>query len=358
MKQLLFICALLGLLSSCTQGLLHEEKKYTPLYLYYNPFKPSVGLTESMYSPEKDYPNYQNYPSDCVKHGLRERAALVSYIGRGIVYFELSFDKEGKLMRTVSSMDAARRFAEYRDFKYDSMGKLEGVYRQYGSRRQKLEYDASGKLVKREGGLSYAYQTYAYYDDGTLKEITPHMFNDHYLNYDFYGKMEFNESGELAQADFLTTPNPFWNNGRTRLRSVCAFSYVSNGLCTQKKEIVYPDKTHMDVDSIICRSVYVYNDKGDIARWDYSDILYQGATLENGNNLAFMFEYKYDRHGNWTTMKIILPEYYIGNRDALAVFAKENDMLGQLSMGSKELNEPAAITIERQIDYHALPASD
>lgn len=358
MKQIIFICALLGLLSSCTQELIHKEKKYTPLYLYYNPFKPSVGLMGSMYSPEKDYPNYLNYPSDCVKHGLRDRVALVSYVGRGIVYFELSFDKEGKLIRTVSSMDAAKRFAEFRDFKYDSMGKLEGIYRQYGSRRQKFEYDASGKLIKREGGLHYAYQTYAYYDDGTLKEITPHMKSDQYLNHDFYGKMEFNESGELVHANFLTTSSPFWSIDRTRFRSVCRFSYASNGLCTQKNETLYLNKTYMDVDSILCRSVYTYNEKGDIARWDYSDVLYQGTTSENGNNLAFLFEYKYDLHDNWTTMKVILPKCYIGNRDELAVFAKEHDMLGQLSMGSKELNEPAAITIERQIDYHALPASD
>lgn len=348
---------MLGLLSSCTRVLLHEEKKYTPLCLYYNPFEPSVGLTDSQYSPEKDYPNYLNYPNDCVKHGLRGLAASVSYTGRGIVYYEMSFDKEGKLVHTVSSFDAARKFAEFRNFKYDSTGKLEGVYRQYGPSRQKFEYDASGKLVRREGGLSYAYQTYTYYNDGTLKEITPHMFNDHYLNHDFYGKMEFNESGELAKADFVTTSNPFFGNGKSRFRSVCTFSYAGNGLCMQKNEMAYPKKKDSDIDSIFCHNTYAYNDKGDVIRWDYSDTVYEHSTPKDGNNLTFQFEYTYDRHDNWITMKIILPDCYIGNRNALADFAREHDMLGQLFLGEKQQNKPATITIERQINYHALPAS-
>lgn len=98
-KTLLFCAAITALLfTACSgSGMFEKEKKYTPLYVYYNP----LNYNQDYDFAESFYPDYINYPDDRIKYGLRGNVSLVLY-GSADAGIEYIFDDEGKL-RTVSS---------------------------------------------------------------------------------------------------------------------------------------------------------------------------------------------------------------------------------------------------------------
>lgn len=369
MKHNLLICILLaGLLSACTEGgIFHKEKRYTPLYLYSNPLDPDITnlFVNNGYEPEYSYPNFLNYPNDWAKHGLRGNVALVTYSWVNIPNVELGFNKQGNLIYTGSYLGSAkkpesREHAEIREFRYDDFGRLEGVYRnphnnKWASSDQEFEYDASGKLIKRKGGINYAYQTFSYYDDGTLKEITPKILSDMYLNNGTFGKMEFNGSGELIRTEAPNTTNPFFGEGKMayrKLRVICTFSYL-NGLCSKKQEKIYLKKDTIPT----CNSTesYQYNNKGDLIGWEYTGVVCNQTPNEyvfENASFKFQFEYDYDKHDNWTTMRIILPDNFTDSQYLHQYFYIKTGQKLPLP------GEKPIINIRRELTYHALPASD
>lgn len=122
--RIIYLCLISALLAACSgDRLFKKEKKYTPLYVYYNP----LNYNQNYDFAELFYPDYINYPDDRIKYGLRGNVSLVLY-GSADAGIEYIFDDEGKL-RTVSSfLDRARRYIELREFRYTD-GRLAGVYR-------------------------------------------------------------------------------------------------------------------------------------------------------------------------------------------------------------------------------------
>lgn len=356
MKKTLLICAI-TLLAACSGGgLFEKEKKYTPLYVYYNPLAQIFPVMHTDF-PESDYPDFINYPNDRVKHGLHNNVSLVRYAfynnNGGAEYL---FDTEGKLKQVSSFLDKARKHIELREFRYDDAGRLVGVYRnshedKWASNRQKFEYDTAGRLVRREGGMLWAHQIYSYYETGILKEITPQYFNDFYS--DTKGKMEFNESGNLVRMEAHMTSNPFMSAAAGRydgLPNICTYTYT-DGLCTEKVERIVLKK-----DTIVCRNLYTYNDKGDLTSWEYSGGLYQTNPKDRNRyvfsniiDLKIAFEYEYDNHDNWTTMRVILPENY----DQLKYLKRYYAEYLTFIEGKKRIdpNEKPIMTYHRHIEY-------
>lgn len=363
-KTLLYCTVAMTLLAACSgSGLFEKEKKYTPLYVYYNPLAQIFPVMDTDF-PESDYPDFINYPNDRVKHGLRNNVSLVRYAfynnNGGAEYL---FDTEGKLKQVSSFLDKARKHIELREFRYDDAGRLVGVYRnshkdKWASNRQKFEYDTAGRLVRREGGMLWAHQIYSYYETGILKDITPQYFNDFYS--DTKGKMEFNESGNLVRMEAHMTSNPFMSAAAGRydgLPNICTYTYT-DGLCTEKLERIVSKK-----DTIVCRNLYTYNDKGDLTSWEYSGGLYQTNPKDRNRyvfsniiDLKIAFEYEYDNHDNWTTMRVILPENY----DQLKYLKRYYAAYLTFIEGKKRIdpNEKPIMTYHRHIEYQAFSAEE
>lgn len=362
MRQILLVCALSSLLLSCTGGILQVKKKYTPLNLYYNPLELAEGVAagRDYDQPAYYYPFFLNYPDDLKKHGLRGKVSSVRYLNiKNATYAELKFNEEGNLTYTGDSFDKPLRYTEGSGFTYTGTGKLEGVYRnpqkiKFPQKTQDFEYDATDKLIKRK--MAPYNQTYTYYEDGTLQETTLFKSKKH----DIFEKMEFNESGNLVKEYRDYTLNPFLGEAKSQFHSACTFVYTSNGLCTQKKETLYPirkNKSTKDLDSICCHNIYEYNLKGDIIQWEYSDYDYKDSISKRISYLTFLFEYEYDQYDNWTTMKVILPKYYNNDRRALANIANIHDVFGLLSLGTSQQDPNAKITFRRVIQYHEQSSS-
>lgn len=124
----------------------------------------------------------------------------------------------------------------------DNQDRFCAVTRRRGnSVKQTLEYDATDKVTKRNFRYDQIeFQTYNYYEDGTLKEITPVMRKS-YKNKksNITGKMEFKESGELVMMVSNSTNNPFVHSIGDEfpdISSISTFKYAENGLCTEKLE--------------------------------------------------------------------------------------------------------------------------
>lgn len=364
MKKTLFLCtAVVTLLTACSDGgVFGKERKYTPLYVYHNPL-PLMSFIGGEEFPESYYPDFINYPDDRAKHGLRGNVSQVWYVTHGDGGVEYVFDTEGKLRQASTFWDKSRKHLELREFRYNNEGRLAGVYRnphenKWASSRQKFEYDANGYLVRRKGGMSRAHQTYTYYADGTLKEIIPQYFSDDC--FDTKGKMEFDESGNLVKMEARMTSNPFMTGAAGRydgLPNVCTYTYT-DGLCTEKVEKIATQK-----DTLVCRNLFTYNGKGDLTAWEYSGGIYQ-TNLENRNQNIFFenaalkvtFEYEYDNHDNWTTMRIILPNDFM----KLEYFIRCYDVYLKFIAGQKyqEGQENPILTIRRNIEYHTFSAEE
>lgn len=179
MKKILFMATFVALLSSCAaDGIFQKEKKYSPVYLYYNPIDPDIlAMTSGSSSlmPSMIYPQFVNYPTDCVKFGLRGSVSKIKYTWshkKGVV--EMAFDNKGRLRYVYTG---AAPYDEAEDYYMDNQDRFCAVTRRRGnSVKQTLEYDATDKVTKRNFRYDQIeFQTYNYYEDGTLKEITPVM---------------------------------------------------------------------------------------------------------------------------------------------------------------------------------------
>lgn len=308
-----------------TKVFAQKKRQYSPLYLYYNPLDPNITgiMANEEYAPVFSYPNYRNYPNDWLKHGLRGNVSSVSYFypQTEFTMVEIRFNQEGKIVYTGGYLDRSRRFAETREFVYDDKGLLTGIlyntYRDQAISRQNFEYDNYGKLQQRIGtsiGRGSGSVSYNYYADGTLKEVIP--IAGRYKDEDIQGwKMEFNELGELSLLEIPETNNPFIlnvKNDRNDLLSSSSFTY-SNGLCVQKQEMIHLKIENKDIETIPCNSEFTYNDQGDLISWAYTGGVCRRSSSEYFIEQAIFtiqFEYIYDQYGNWTTMKIVLPDNF------------------------------------------------
>lgn len=316
MKKILFTAIIAVFLSACSEGgVFQKEKNYTPLYVLHNPlplYYPEVYYNEENFT-QSYYPDFVNYPDDRTKLGLRKDVSKVEY-AQPIGGAEYTFDEQGKLQWASHFFDKGRMLIEVYAFRYDDKNRLMGVYRNpqknpHVSSDQTFEYDEQGRLVKRKGGMMWANQVYSYYNDGTLKEITPQYFNK---GNDKKGKMMFDTSGRLISMEAYGSSNPFME-AHNCTGSICTYTYEKdNGLCTEKQEkFIYKE------DTIVCTNRYTYNEMGDLASWEYTGGVYQINLKRHSQYIFFnttlrvTFAYEYDSHGNWTTMRVTVPENFM-----------------------------------------------
>lgn len=335
MKKTLFFCTIaVVLLTACSDnGLFPKEKQYTPLYVYYNPLPLIIPETYGFWLfSEEYYPTFVNYPDDRSKHGLRGNVSLVQYPNN-----EYIFDTKGKLKVSSSFADEARKYIELREFRHDIEGHLIGIYRnshkdKWASNREKFEYDSIGQLKSRHRVQK---DIYSYYDDGTLKEIARQLSKTQKK------RMEFDTFGDLVKWEREeTTSNPFMRDANCQ-SSICTFTHT-NGLCTEMVEkIIFKN------DTVVCKNYFTYNEKGDLTTWGYSGGVINSQLREkkyNGffeANLKISFEYEYDSHSNWTTMRIIFPERF-----------EQIEYLVRCGRGQP------VMTYHRNIEYHAFSAKE
>lgn len=376
MKKSLFMATIVVLLSSCVgSGIFQKEKKYSPVFIYYNPIDPDILAIKSGSStlmPSMIYPQFVNYPTDCVKFGLRGPVSKIKYTWshhRSVV--EMAFNKKGQLRYVY---EGAAPYDEAEDYNMDNQGRLSSVARRRGnSVNQTLEYDATGKVVKRN--LPYSNQTYNYYEDGTLKEITSVMSKNYkWKKSNITGKMEFNEAGELVMMEANFSTNPFVHSLGDEfpdISSISTFKYAKNGLCVEKLEKLLLKSSKGNVDTVPCLSRYTYNENGDVEKLFYNGI-YRRVDSKDRNNyrsrsilscdyisdtLSIRYTYKYDEHNNWTTMNVMLPD----NIFALQIYPllRLYSLLSTVNVNEYYLNPSEkfpgipTITFDREVEYHA-----
>ena len=264
-------------------GQMEKERKYTPVYLYFNPIDPDLRSPKMAIdlSPLGGFSQFVNYPNDWAKYGLRGNVSKIQFVFKGFNGAERVFDNAGRL-RTEGGPTIDLPYAVYKELRYDNLGRLVGVVgnlhrNRWATSSQQFEYDETGKLVKLTGALGGAeYQEFYYYEDGTLKEIIPKKDVVFLKEYDHIGKMEFNEQGELVRLEAPLTSNPFVAEAKSdfnRFPSVSTFTY-SGGLCTEKLEKIAFIVRKEVKDTITCINRYTYNDKGDLASWEYHGVYY------------------------------------------------------------------------------------
>lgn len=97
---------------------------------------------------------------------------------------------------------------------------------------------------------------------------------------------------------------------------------------------------------------YEYNDKGDLSSWEYQGLVWfesSGQFNSFMNNVRVTFDYDYDRHGNWTTMRIMLPDNY-ANIPILSDYYRMRLRTGQISSGEKPV-----VTIKGKLNIMLSP---
>lgn len=359
MRQIMFVATIVALLSSCAgDSFFQKEKKYSPVYLYYNPLDPGVytvnaGVTYLM--PSMICPQFVNYPTDWVKFGLRDRVSTIKYVfphTKAVV--KVAFDNRGRLGYVYSG---AAPYDEAEICRLDNQDRFCGVVRERGnSPIQTLEYDSANRVVKRYfNDASVESQIYNYYEDGTLKEIIP-TIRANYRNKksNITGKLEFNKSGELIRMESIYSHNPFINCLGDELRntsSISTFKY-SGGLCTEKLEKILWKDSNGKIDTIPCMSQYTYNENDDIEK-----IFYRGAyryvskdkrkDYLTNDTLSIRFSYDYDSHKNWTAMYVTLPDNFVSILPLLRYY----------SFFRRSLAEPT-VSFHREIEYHEKTAEE
>lgn len=216
MKRMkLAACFVLALgLAACQGGNPFSESKrtHTPVYVYRNPIKPVM---------DDQLPQFANYPDGRTKLGLLGPVQSVTCMGFPII--DISFNEQGNITYTCSSLDEARRFSERNTFVYDESGRLQDIRDEAGSTHPAFVYDADGRLIS-EGQGRYK-SDYTYHANGKLRKARGH---------------EFDEEGRLVRRSGYTQNIYVCDakNDYNTLRSESTFSYT-DGLCTLQEETLY-----------------------------------------------------------------------------------------------------------------------
>ncbi|MDN0072871.1 hypothetical protein [uncultured Bacteroides sp.] len=300
---MLFIIVFIGITISSCSNFLKKEQQLTPIYLYYNP----LDIDDNVYLK---FPLFNNYPNERYKYGVRGPVYEVvyshtnQYTGIESITKKYSFLGWGDILMFFND----RIFSyTYNDELY--ITDITELERNATPRRKvaELEYKG-GKLteyhVSNYDNLHYRYE---YHPNGMTKTIT---------GSDYWDKskelFEFNDKGQLIKMVVNDSSNPFMEglHYHNKFPSISYFKYT-NDLCSEKIEkIIFKDYNN-NIDTLICKSSFVYNKNGDVTSW-----IYDGECVADGGNTydfmhtrtAINFEYVYDKYGNWTTMKVILPD--------------------------------------------------
>ncbi|KAB6603730.1 hypothetical protein GAZ68_07665 [Phocaeicola vulgatus] len=326
MKRMkLAACFVLALgLAACQGGNPFSESKrtHTPVYVYRNPIKPVM---------DDQLPQFANYPDGRTKLGLLGPVQSVTCMGFPII--DISFNEQGNITYTCSSLDEARRFSERNTFVYDESGRLQDIRDEAGSTHPAFVYDADGRLIS-EGQGRYK-SDYTYHANGKLRKARGH---------------EFDEEGRLVRRSGYTQNIYVCDakNDYNTLRSESTFSYT-DGLCTLQEETLYYH--YYDVEKTLSgRHEYAYNSRGDLIQWNYSGAVYARKDSEDPfttGSYTLRFDYEYDDQGNWTTMRVYLP----ANFSSVRWLQQSHAIYNKLNPVAQNAASPI-FEIRRSIDYY------
>lgn len=349
MKYITLLILIANLLAACEGG--NPSKKYPPINLYYTPLEMDANHLQAMtyLSPENTYPHFASYPDDRAKLGIRGNASLVAYLNdRGRPYASFGFDESGNLAYLERRAIVGGTYHTL-EFLYDDNGKLAGTYNHTNYERETpYVYDDGGRLIRftRYGD----HWDYAYRQDGSLESVRIAEAKGKDLQGHLFTRMDFNEAGQLVYSEAAKTSNPFLKNhivlGRLNTPTSCTYTYANRQLVGKVERTLV--STGRGQDTEVCSSLYFYNGNGDLARMEYSGAYVTADDHLLSGTFVIHFDYKYDEHGNWTSIHITLPENY-------ADIPAFQSYLGVLASRSGSKREAV---IERDIRYHAFTAEE
>lgn len=340
----LVACFVLALgLAACQGGnpFSDPQKTHTPAYVYYNPINPAMSedfLTSTVFE-------FGNYPDDRTKLGLLGSVRSITCMGFPII--DINFNEQGNITYVCSALDEARRYAEKNHFVYNDSGRIQDIRDEAGSIHPAFVYDADGKIGSQ--GRGRLLRNYTYHADGKLREVCRKV-----LEYDpatAFDLKEFDEEGKLVRMKNSYTPNIFAldaKNNYNNIYSECTFSYT-DGLCAMQEEMLY---YHYDdvKKTLSCRHEYTYNSRGDLIQWDYSGAVCTSNAPKDPfttGSYTLRFDYEYDDHGNWTTMRVYLP----GNFGSVRWLQQSYALYNKLNPVAQDVKSPM-FEIRRSINYY------
>lgn len=359
----LFMASMAG----CNGGDKHNNKPYTPLYVYFNPLQLDMSMETLM-------PYFVNYPTDWAKMGLRNYPMLMTYEYNNAAWGVTAstayvFHPNGRLseQRRTSFNVGASGF-DVVSYAYDGNSNLAEIKTEEDGRYKRryidngFFYDAAGRLIRRErdrggnpGTWNYLYE---YHENGTLKSISPEKDNSlaSEAGVTLY-KFQVDSLGRIERIGNVKTTNIFLKDisEYKRGKSVTAFSYTDN-LCTQAVEKI-PVKFDQGTETLTCTSTFTYNSHGDLATWTYSGGVYKNkgnSWRVDDMTFTVTYDYVYDEKGNWTQAKIIFPAN-IDEIPALRTYYKatKNGFTSNQDRSSSTKNgEMPFVTISRTINYY------
>lgn len=371
----IFICG--GCASTSTDES-ETEHFYTPVALYFNPLEQICP-----YDWVKYFPIFENYPDDRTKYGLHSSPVAVrnqfSDARLGVSYrLEVIFNPDGGLYATLNS---AWRFGDR--YSYDSKGRLLEIIRyddnnNYHSEDPMSSFKYDGSRLEAWVGPSGTKRDlfpnfhiksyrYEYSPDSTLKAVVP-IIDGELSRSASTGSYEFNEQGQLIKMTAPKSANPFlkpFAQPGFNVRSEAEFQYNDKGLCNTKIEkliITTYRNGKQETDTLSAVSHYQYNKNNDLQRW-----VYDGVIAEEDNSgvstltsqLTIEYDYKYDDHGNWTTVWCIFPKDF-ESYSALTKFYRENTGRNGYYTDSDKYDGRLAVQFDRSISgyYDDLSAQE
>lgn len=373
MKKFLFVASLVicCLLAACTGGgSVENEKKYTPLEVYFNPLANEIEEISSEGSILAYKANYfLNYPNDLARLNLHGPVRSVIYGKRpemsSVKFF---FNKNGFMTEIHSGTYLLAYGMNKTRFKYDESGRFIGWLKlnkanNEGEYEIKYKYDENGRpeSSRMRNGLT---MNFSYFDDGTLKETTMSLKDSFYFGKVKKGKMEYNEKGQLVRMQSMHSSNRLIQDGLNSYSlvypSVSTFEYNEDGLCTRKyEEVFFIDRRMNDTLKIMpCDNIFTYNEKGDLASWTYTGGSYY-TDKENRNLYGFeevsftiKYEYLYDDYGNWRRKYIIMPENITENINLHKFYYYNNQEYDDYREYEPEEGARPVVVLNRILEYY------
>lgn len=373
MKKFLSVSCLVicSLLAACIGGgTVENEKKYTPLEVYFNPLAneiTEISSPGSLLAYEANY--FLNYPNDLARLNLHGPVRSVIYGRRpemsSVKFF---FNKNGFMTEIHSGTYLSAYGMNKTRFKYDESGRFIGWLKlnkanNEGEYEIKYKYDENGRpeSSRMRNGLT---MNFSYFNDGTLKETNMSLKDSFYFGKVKKTKMEYNEKGQLVKMQSMHSSNRLIQDGFNIYSlvypSVSTFEYNEDGLCTRKyEEVFFIDRRMNDTLKIMpCDNIFTYNEKGDLASWTYTGGSYY-TDKENRNLYGFeevsftiKYEYLYDDYGNWRRKYIIMPENITENINLHKFYYYNNQEYDGFREYEPEEGARPVVVLNRILEYY------
>lgn len=311
------VCFLI-VLSGCSGVGIVQPKKYTPLTVY---------CSSTWYFNIFWLPDFQNYPNDLTKLGLRDSVKEIK--ATSPVLMCQKFNKSGNLIYSGEWFDSSRRFGDAYALEYDEKGNLSAFYNtrtKGGSGASAIyTYDEQNRLIERNS--QYYNRTFRYSGEGDDYTATTDLKSGHSDSDDF----ALDIHGKNLTIKWKRKPEGYWLlDGYTCLSAEVS----STEMCKKMVATFYLDKKYSNkLDSIVSTYSFTYNDKDDVERRLIHVVEYPSEKVWD---CQVDYTYEYDKHGNWTQRRFYSTDLRRLFGDFATIQTDEN--------GNKFIQEKRSIT--------------